>query len=106
MLFKDREYKFFFTSKVFSLFRLIFILIAVYFLLDKIILIIDKIVELRIYAFIIALLFVMFSIYQKRRNGNKVANMSKHIKELELKQDSKRSSSSLTAQGNTNPMDE
>lgn len=105
-MFKDREYKFFFTSKVFSLLRLSVIAVALYFLFDKLILIFDKIVELRIYALIMALLLIAFSIYQKRSNGVKVEDMSEHIRQLELKHDTKRSSSSLTKQGDTNPMDE
>jgi amino acid permease len=105
-LFKDRDYKFFFTNKVFSLLRLIVIAIMVYLLFDKIILIIDKIVELGIYTAIIILLLIAFSFYQKKSNGTKVEYMSEHIKQLELKQDPKRGSSSLTKQGNTNPIDE
>jgi len=105
-LFKDRDYKFFFTNKVFSLLRLIIIAITVYLLFDKIILIVDKIVVFGIYTAIIILLLIAFSFYQNRSNGAKVEDMSEHIKQLELKQDPKRGSSNLTRQGNTNPIDE
>jgi len=68
----------------------------------------DKIEQITniVYALIvIIIMLIIYSVKQNKFIGDKTKQMTKHSQNLEKKIDPKRTSSQLTEQGQTNPLD-